>query len=124
MKTFFNKYFNIKRMRDEKRKYKVQMARVSALPEDYKYVYKKIQEQMWRFVAGDGYDMLEVQYQLIDLFEREAAAGKHVLDVTGEDVAAFVEELLKQTKNHKDDWKKKLNKDIKKKIGRKYKKKH
>lgn len=112
MSDFFNNYFNIKKMMREKREYKRQMARVEALPEDYRYVYKKIQKHMWQFVSGAGYDMMEVQYGLIDLFEENAAAGKPVLAVTGEDVAGFVEELLKNTRTCTEDRKTKLNREI------------
>lgn len=119
MSGFADNYFNIKKMLDEKREYKRQTARINALPEDYRYVFKKIQSHMWQFVSGAGYDMLEVQYGLIDLFEEGAAEGKNVLEVTGEDVAAFVEELLKNTKTYTGDWRSKLNRDIMKEIGEK-----
>ena len=76
MRDFFNDYMNIPKMIREKRRYKQQMARVHALPEDYQYVYKKIQNHMWQFVSGAGYDMMEIQYGLIDLFEEGAADGK------------------------------------------------
>ena len=66
------------------------MHRVKDLPKDYQYVLKKIQKHMWQFATGSGYDMMDVQYGLIDLFEEGAANGKSVLEVTGEDVAAFV----------------------------------
>ena len=118
MSDFFNNYFNIKKMIREKRKYKQQMARVAALPGDYRYVYQKIQKHMWQFVSGAGYDMMEVQYDLLDLFEENAAAGKPVLSVTGEDVAGFVEELLKTTRTYTEDWKTKLNREIIGKIGK------
>ena len=55
------------------------------------YVFRIIQNLLWQFAAGSGYDMMEVQYGLIDLFEEGAANGKYVLEVTGEDVAAFVD---------------------------------
>jgi DNA-binding ferritin-like protein (Dps family) len=35
---------------------------------------------------------------LLDLFETGAADGKRVLDITGEDVAAFCDELLRHAK--------------------------
>ena len=38
---------------------------------------------------------MKVHYGLPDLFEKGISEGKEVLEVTGEDVAAFVEELLK-----------------------------
>lgn len=117
MSKFFDKYFNISKIKKSKREYKQQMQRVKALPEDYQYVFKKIQNHMWQFAAGSGYDMLKVHYGLIDLFEEGAANGKSVLEVTGEDVAAFVDELLKNARTYTEDWRTKLNHEIKNKIG-------
>lgn len=117
MKQFFDDYFNISKMVKNKREYKKQMQRVEALPEDYRYVFNQIQNHMWQFASGSGYDMLEVQYDLIDLFEEGAANGKNVLDITGEDVAGFVDELLKSTRTYTQDWRNELNKKIKKKFG-------
>lgn len=117
MSEFFNNYFNINKIMKSKKEYKQQMARVKALPADYQYVFKKIQNHMWQFASGAGYDMLEVQYGLIDLFEEGASDGKAVLEVTGEDVAGFVEELLKNARTYTEDWKSKLNKEIMSEIG-------
>ena len=112
MKQFFHKYFNLKDMFARKREYKQQMERVKHLPEDYQFVFHKIQTHMWQFVSGDGYDMMEVQYGLIDLFEEGAANGRGVLEITGEDVAGFVSALLENTRTYPNDWKKKLNEQI------------
>ena len=71
---------------------------------------------MGQCVSGAGYDMMEVQYGLLERFEEGAAEGKGVLEVTGEDVAAFVDELLKNTRTYTDDWRKQLNRKIKNKI--------
>lgn len=117
MSKFFDDYFNISKIKKSKREYKQQMQRVKALPEDYQYVFKKIQNHMWQFAAGSGYDMTEVHYGLIDLFEEGAANGKSVREVTGEDVAAFVDELLKNARTYTEDWRTKLNHEIKNKIG-------
>lgn len=117
MSKFFDDYFNISKIKKSKREYNQQMQRVKALPEDYQYVFKKIQNHMWQFAAGSGYDMMEVHYGLIDLFEEGAANGKSVLEVTGEDVAAFVDELLKNARTYTEDWRTKLNHEIKNKIG-------
>lgn len=118
MSEFFDNYFNIKKMVESKREYKQQMARVKALPEDYQYVFKKIQQHMWMFAAGAGYDMMKIHYDLIELFEEGAADGKHVLEITGEDVAAFCDELLRSAKTYTEDWRESLNRDILKKLGR------
>jgi DNA-binding ferritin-like protein (Dps family) len=108
----------IKKMIESKREYKRQMARVKALPKDYQYVFKKIQGHMWNFTAGSGYDMLKIHYDMIELFEAGAAEGKHVLQITGEDVAAFCDELLRNARTYTEDWRKKLNRDILNKFGK------
>ncbi len=118
MAEFFDNYLNIKKMIESKREYKQQMARVKALPEDYQYVFKKIQEHMWMFAAGSGYDMLKIHYDLIELFETGAADGKHVLEITGEDVAAFCDELLRNAQTYTENWRDALNRDIQNKLGK------
>lgn len=107
----------LKKMAGDKKKYREMMARVKALPEDYQFVFDKIQGYMWKFAAGDGYDMLKIQYELIELFEAGAADSKPVLQVTGEDVAAFCDELLRNAKTYTEDWHEKLNRDILQKFG-------
>ncbi|MDR3136315.1 MAG: DUF1048 domain-containing protein [Coriobacteriales bacterium] len=117
MGDFFNNYLNIPRMLREKREYRQQMARVEALPKDYRLVFKKIQNHMWMFAAGAGYDMMKIHYDLIELFEEGAASGKPVLEVTGQDVAAFCDELLQNTQTYTENWRKRLNRDISEKLG-------
>lgn len=116
MSEFFDNYFNIKKMIESKREYKQQMARVKALPKDYQYVFKKMQGHMWMFAAGSGYDMMKIHYGLIELFEAGAADGKHVLEITGEDVAAFCDELLRSASTYTENWREALNSDILKKL--------
>lgn len=118
MSAFFDNYLNIKKMVKSKREYKQHMARVEALPADYQYVFKKIQSHMWMFAAGSGYDMMKLHYDLIELFETGAADGKHVLEITGEDVASFCDELLRSAKTYAEDWREALNRDIQKKLGK------
>jgi len=110
-------YFNIKKMIDSKREYKQQMARVDALPPDYQFVFKKIAHYMFQFARGDGYDMLKIHYELIDLFEEGVQQGKPVLDVTGKDVAAFSDELLRSANTYIEAWHDKLNREIAEKLG-------
>ena len=88
--TFFDEYLNIKKMVQSKREYREQMARVEELPHEYRYVFKKIQERMWMFAAGAGYDMMKIHADLLELFESGAADGKRVLEITGEDVGCVL----------------------------------
>lgn len=117
MSDFFDDYFNIPKIIEGKREYKEQMARVKALPEDYQYVFKKIQSHMYQFTSGAGYDMMKIHYDLIELFEAGAAEGRAVLEITGKDVASFCDELLRSTKTYTENWREKLNRDIWKKVG-------
>lgn len=106
----------IKRLMREKREYRERMARVKALPEDYAFVYRKIEQYMWKYVAGPGMDIAFILADLYELFEAGAADGKHVLDITGLDVAAFCDELLLNAKTYPSNWRDQLNRDIMKKI--------
>jgi len=102
----------IKQMIEDKKEYKKQMERVAALPEEYQFVFQKMQWYMWSFAGGTGHDMMKIQDDLIELFEANAADGKHVLDVTGEDVVAFCDELLRDAQKWSDIYRIKLNRDI------------
>ncbi|WNS46073.1 DUF1048 domain-containing protein [Paenibacillus sp. MMS20-IR301] len=108
----------IRKIMRDKQEYKEQMARAEALPEDYRFVFQKIHGYMWSFAGGDGSDMLTTQQELIELFESSAADGKHVLDVTGEDVVGFCDGLLRDTKKWTDPARNKLNLDLINKFGR------
>ena len=116
MSEFFDNYLNIKKILESKREYKQQMARVEALPEDYRYVYKKIQGHMWQFVSGAGYDMMKIHEELLELFEAGAAQGRPVLEITGEDVAGFCDELLRSARTCTDDRRQRFNRDILRKL--------
>lgn len=118
MVNFFDEYLNVPKIVRGKKEYRAHMARVEALPEDYQSVFKKIQSHMWQFAAGSGYDMMKTHYDLIELLEDGAANGKHVLDITGEDVAAFCDELMRSARTYTENWREKLNRDIIKKVGK------
>ena len=105
-----------KKIIGDKKEYKMMMARVSAMPKDYQFVFKKIQGCMWSHAGGSGMDMLKSQYDLIDLFEDGVTDGKKVLEITGDDVAEFCDELLSNTKTWTAGMRESLNRDILKKF--------
>lgn len=108
-----------KKMIGDKKEYKMMMARVEALPEDYQFVFKKIQSYMWNFASGNGMDMLQMQYELIDLFEAGAAEARHVLDITGDDVASFADELVTNAKTYVAKYREDMNQSIMQRLGKK-----
>lgn len=109
----------IKKMINDKKEYKEQLSRVEKLPEDYRFVFEKIQGYIWSFGGGDGSDMLKIQQELIELFEMSSANGKHILEVTGEDVAGFCDDFIRDTKKWTDKYGDKLNSNINDKLKRK-----
>lgn len=108
---------SIRKMVQEKREYKQMERRASSLPKDYRFVYGKIQHYMWSFSAGTGLDIIPIFSDLLDLFEIGATEKKPVLEITGEDVAAFCDELLRNTKTYTENWREKLNREIREKLG-------
>ncbi|HCC00639.1 MAG TPA: cytoplasmic protein [Ruminococcaceae bacterium] len=106
----------VKKMMEEKREYKQMQARVKALPKEYKFVFNKIQHYMWNYAVGSGMDIMRIFTSLLELFETGVAEGKHVLEITGEDVAAFCDELLRNVKTYTAAWHESLNRDIMKKL--------
>lgn len=106
----------IQKIREDKKEYREQMAKVRALPEGYQFVFHKMQNYMWSFAGGDGMDMLKTQYELIELFEAGAAEGKHVLDITGKDVVGFCDELISGNKLWTDYQRNKLNHNMKNRL--------
>ena len=100
----------------DKKEWKRMEARADALPGDYRIVYGEIKKYLWRFTAGDGMDIVAILKDLLDLFETGAADGKHALDVTGQDVAAFCEELLRSANTYTEKWHDALNRDVMNKL--------
>jgi DNA-binding ferritin-like protein (Dps family) len=101
----------------DKKEWKAMEARANALPRDYRVVYGEMKSYLWRFTAGDGMDIVAVLKEVLGLFETSAAQGRSVLDVTGEDVAAFCQERLRGTTSYRDTWRASLNRDVAEKLG-------
>ena len=90
-----------------KKMWRAHMARVKALPQDYQIVYKEIQNYLFKvgpveLTEGTDFLSTDLLSGIIDLFEECAASGKGVLEVTGRDVAAFCDDLIKDSKTFAD----------------------
>jgi DNA-binding ferritin-like protein (Dps family) len=102
----------LKKILGDKKEWRRMEARAQALPSDYRIVYGEIKKYMWKFTAGDGMDIVAILRDLLDLFETGAADGKRALEVTGEDVAGFCDELLRNAKTYTENWHAALNRDV------------
>ena len=85
-----------------KKEWRAHMARVKALPQDYQIVYKEIQSYLFKVGPVELTDGTDLLSGIVDLFEEGAALGKGVLEVTGSDVAAFCDDLIKDSKTFAD----------------------
>jgi DNA-binding ferritin-like protein (Dps family) len=77
-----------------KRRWRAHLARVKALPPDYQIVYKEAQRYL--FKVGHGCLLSEI----VDFFEEGVAAGRGVLELIGNDVAAFCDDLARARAPH------------------------
>ena len=94
---------------DEKKEYKKNEARAKALPSEYAIAYKEIKNYIFR---TSGIVTMEPLKVLVDMLEEAAANGKHVLDITGPDVAGFADELVRGEKSYYEQQRNKLNTSI------------
>ncbi|MBP2471656.1 DNA-binding ferritin-like protein (Dps family) [Crossiella equi] len=84
-----------------KRQWRAHVARVKALPPDYRIVYQEMQKYIFKIGPVDLLDS-DLLSGIVDFFEEGVAAGKGVIELIGEDVAAFCDGLLVGTRTHAD----------------------
>ncbi|WP_433697549.1 DUF1048 domain-containing protein [Nocardiopsis sp. CA-288880] len=84
-----------------KRQWRAHVARVKALPPDYRIVYKEIQRYFFKVGPVDLADG-DLLPGIVEFFEEGAAAGKGVLELIGDDVAAFCDDLVKDSRTYAD----------------------
>ena len=93
--------------------------RLKALPEDYQVVFYEISKYLYQFATSDA-GVVNMQFDILDMFETGAQDGKDVLDIVGNDVIGFCDGLLGAVPEH--TWigkmKSTLNQSIHKKLGR------
>ena len=80
-----------------KKQLRAHMARVKALPPDYQIVYKEMQRYLFKVGLIDVADG-RLLSGIVDFFEEGVTAGKGVLELIGDDVAAFCDDLVKDSR--------------------------
>ncbi|MFB4273300.1 DUF1048 domain-containing protein [Nonomuraea sp. GTA35] len=84
-----------------KKQWRAHLARVKALPPDYQIVYKEMQRYFFK-VGPVGLTDGSLLPGILDFFEEGVAAGKGVLELIGDDVAAFADDLIKDSRTYAD----------------------
>jgi DNA-binding ferritin-like protein (Dps family) len=83
--------------RRDKREFRQYKTRAAALPPEYRMVMKKIQSFLWSASGAVDDQSWKVLCDICEVFEEASAAGRPVLEVTGDDVAAFSLNMLAAT---------------------------
>lgn len=84
-----------------KKQWRAHMARVKALPPDYQVVYKEMQRYLFK-VGPVNLPDGSLLSGIVDFFEEGVAAEKGVLELIGNDVAAFCDDLVKDSRTYAD----------------------
>jgi len=96
-----------------KKQWRAHLARVRTLPPDYQIVYKEIQRYLFK-IGPVGLDDGTLLTGIIDFFEEGVAAGRGVLELIGNDVAAFCDDLLKDSPTYADIYQQSINEEPRK----------
>ncbi|MCX8131399.1 MAG: DUF1048 domain-containing protein [Clostridia bacterium] len=107
---------SIKDIIEGKKMWRAHVARVKTLPKDYQIVYNEIQKYLFKVGPVELTDEIGLLSGIVDLFEEGAALGKGVLEVTGSDVAAFCDELIKDSKTYADIYQESVDQEVYKAI--------
>ncbi len=86
-----------------KRQWRAHVARVKALPADYQIVYKEMQRYLFLVGPVDLSDG-RLLTGIADFFEEGVASGKGVMELIGPDVAAFCDDLIKDSRTYADEY--------------------
>jgi DNA-binding ferritin-like protein (Dps family) len=84
-----------------KKQWRAHTARVKALPPDYRIVYEEMQKYLFKVGPVDLFDG-SLLSGIVDFFEEGAATGKGVLELIGDDVAAFCDGLINDSRTFAD----------------------
>ncbi|CAM3677537.1 DUF1048 domain-containing protein [Cohnella lubricantis] len=103
---------SIRDLIEGKKKWRAHMARVKALPRDYQLVYKEIQKYLFKVGPVELTEGTGLLDGIVELFEEGAAMGKGVLEVTGSDVAAFCDDLIKDSRTYADVYQESVNREV------------
>jgi DNA-binding ferritin-like protein (Dps family) len=84
-----------------KKQWRAHVARVKALPPDYQIVYQEMQRYLFKVGPVDLADG-RLLPGIVDFFEEGVAAGKGAVELIGTDVAAFSDDLVKDSGTYAD----------------------
>lgn len=95
-------------------------SRAKKLPADYQAAWEKIKANLWQHSDFTGRNLMPILQGVLGLLEETAAEGQNVQEVLGKDIKGFCLELVgdEGANTFRDKWRKQLNNNIAKKLGK------
>jgi DNA-binding ferritin-like protein (Dps family) len=93
-----------------KKQWRAHMARGKALPPDYRIVYEEMQRYLFKVgpvELAEGHLLSGI----VDFFEEGVADGKGALELIGDDVAAFCDDLVKDSRTYADVYQESISRE-------------
>lgn len=105
---------------DITKEFKIFESRAKKLPDDYQVAWKKIKYNLWEYSDFTGRNLMPILEGVLEFLEQTAADGQSIKDVLDDDIKGFCLELVGEegAKSFRDKWRKQLNNNITKKLGR------
>ncbi len=94
--------------------------RAQKLPADYQAAWKKIKVDLWPHSDFTGRSLMPILDGVLGLFEESSAEGQSVQEVLGDNLKGFCSALIGEegVKSYRDKWRRQLNNNIAKKLGK------
>ncbi len=94
--------------------------RAKKLPQDYQEAWEKIKSNLWPHSDFTGRNLMPILDGVLGLLEEASADGQDIQEVLGDDIKGFCSALAGEegANTFRDKWRKQLNNNIAKKLGR------
>lgn len=105
---------------DMTKEFEVFELRAKKLPTDYQAAWEKIKANLWQYSDFSGRNLMPILDGVLGLLEETATDGQSVQEVLGDDIKGFCSALVgeEEAKTFRDKWRKQLNSNIAKKLGK------
>ncbi len=105
---------------DLKKEYKSFESRAKKLPAEYQAAWEKIKTKLWLHSDFSGRNLMPIFDGVLGLLEESALDGQSIGDVLGDDIDSFCSALVgdEGAESYRDKWRKELNRNIARKLGR------
>lgn len=106
--------------RDMTKEFKAFEERAEKLPDDYQVAWKKVKPNLWEHSDFTGRNLILILEGILGMLEETAVDGQSIQEILGDNIKDFCLELVGEdrAKSFRDKWRKQLNNNISKKLGK------